>query len=72
MLKRIKDLFDITSVYIQYDDGGVTYTLVDPDESLLVVGEVEEPHRGAVPVRRKRAHTAHGLPVPGRLALRRL
>ena len=43
VLKRIKDLFDITSVYIQYDDGGVTYTLVDPDESLLVVGEVEEP-----------------------------
>ena len=43
LLARIKELFEITSVYIQYDDGGVTYTLVDPDESLLVIGEVEEP-----------------------------
>ena len=43
MLARIKELFEITSVYIQYDDDGTTYTLVDPDESLLVIGETEEP-----------------------------
>ena len=43
LLARIKELFEITSVYIQYEDGGVTYTLVDPDESLLVIGEAEEP-----------------------------
>ena len=43
MLSRVKKLFDIKSVYIQYDLNGVTYTLVDPDESLLVIGSVEEP-----------------------------
>ena len=42
-LLRTRKLFDISSVYIQYDVDGVTYTLVDPDESLLVVGSVEEP-----------------------------
>ena len=43
MLARVKTLFDIKSVYIQYEVGGVTYNLVDPDESLLVIGSVEEP-----------------------------
>jgi len=43
MLARVKALFDIKSVYIQYEVGGVTYNLVDPDESLLVIGSVEEP-----------------------------
>ena len=43
MLKRVKELFDIKSVYIQYEVNGATYNLVDPDESLLVVGSVEEP-----------------------------
>lgn len=43
MLARVKALFDIKSVYIQYEVGGVTYNLVDPDESLLVMGSVEEP-----------------------------
>ena len=42
-LKRVKTLFDIESVYIQYEVGGVTYNVVDPDESLLVVGSVEKP-----------------------------
>ena len=43
MLARVKDLFAVKSAYIQYDVDGVTYNLVDPDESLLVVGSVEEP-----------------------------
>ena len=43
VLRRVKGLFDITSVYIQYEKDGTTYTLVDPDESLLVVGSIEEP-----------------------------
>ena len=42
-LNRTKDLFDISSVYIQNDVDRVTYNLVDPDEGLLVVGSVEEP-----------------------------
>jgi len=43
MLARVKTLFDIKSVYIQYEVGGVTYNVVDPDESLLVVGSIEKP-----------------------------
>lgn len=42
-LRRTRELFDISSVYIQNDVDRVTYNLVDPDESLLVVGSVEEP-----------------------------
>lgn len=43
ILLRVKELFDISSVYIQYEQNNVTYTLVDPDESLLVIGSIEEP-----------------------------
>ena len=43
LLLRTKELFDISSVYIQYDLDGVTYNLADPDEDLLVVGSVETP-----------------------------
>ena len=43
MLARVKDLFAVKSAYLQYEVDGVTYNLVDPDESLLVVGSVEEP-----------------------------
>ena len=40
---HIKELFGLTSVYIQYYKDGLTYTLVDPDEGLLSIGEAEEP-----------------------------
>ena len=42
LLERIRPFFDINSVYLQFVRDDVTYNLVDPDESLLVLGSPEE------------------------------
>ena len=41
-LKECVKLFDITDIYIQYDDNKITYNLVDPAEDLFYIGSVEE------------------------------
>jgi len=41
-METILNLFDIKDSYIQYDQDGVTYNLVDPTEGLLHIGSVEE------------------------------
>ncbi len=33
----------VTDVYIQYDEKGITYNIVDPDENLLYIGSIEPP-----------------------------
>ena len=42
-LKLAKKAFGAKSVYIQYVEDGVTYNLIDPDESLTIIGTPEEP-----------------------------
>ena len=42
-LASARELFHAQSVYIQFVRDGVTYNLVDPDESLLTIGTAEEP-----------------------------
>ena len=39
---EIRDLFDITDLYIQRMENGVTYTVIDPNEDLFYIGTVEE------------------------------
>ncbi|MBR6088299.1 MAG: hypothetical protein IKP86_00100, partial [Anaerolineaceae bacterium] len=36
-MEECENLFDITSAYIQYDENGVTYNLIDPDEDLFYI-----------------------------------
>lgn len=38
---EIRDLFDITDLYIQRMENGVTYTVIDPNEDLFYIGTVE-------------------------------
>ena len=42
-LEECQRLFNITDVYIQYDENGVTYNLFDPDENLMYIGSIETP-----------------------------
>ena len=42
-LERLRQLYDLQCVYLQYYSDGVTYTLVDSDAGLLSIGEPEEP-----------------------------
>jgi len=39
---EIRDLFDITDLYIQRMENGVTYTVIDPNEDLFYIGTVED------------------------------
>ena len=41
-LEECQRLFNISDVYIQHDENGVTYNLIDPAESLFYIGSVEE------------------------------
>lgn len=41
-LDECKILFTINDAYIQYDEDGVTYNLVDPGENLFYIGTIEE------------------------------
>lgn len=41
-LEDFEKLFDITSIYIQHNEDGVTYNLIDSDESLLHIGSTED------------------------------
>ena len=43
VLSGTRDLFDVSSVYLQRDIDGITYNLADPDENLLYVGTTEKP-----------------------------
>lgn len=40
-LENCLKLFDISDAYIQYDEDGVTYNLVDPNENLFYIGTIE-------------------------------
>ncbi len=42
-LRGAKETFGLKSVYIQYVEDGVTYNLIDPDESLRNIGTIEPP-----------------------------
>ena len=42
-LNDARDAFHTSSIYLQYVEDGVTYNLVDPDQSLLEIGTAEEP-----------------------------
>jgi len=43
VLKSYISAFDVMDVYVQYVSEGVTYNLVDPNESLMIIGTPEEP-----------------------------
>ena len=41
--KEYMEHYDVTVIYIQYMENGVTYNIVDPNEDLLYIGSIEEP-----------------------------
>ncbi|MBQ7535215.1 MAG: SpoIIE family protein phosphatase [Stomatobaculum sp.] len=43
LLDSYRYSFNVKDVYLQYVSDGVTYNLVDPDESLMTIGTPEEP-----------------------------
>ena len=43
MLESFMEDFDISVAYLQFDEDGVTYNLMDPQENLFYIGSVEEP-----------------------------
>ncbi|MBQ1366202.1 MAG: hypothetical protein IIY60_10340, partial [Clostridia bacterium] len=40
---RIRDTFDVADSYIQKDVNGVTYNVIDPNESVFIIGTPEAP-----------------------------
>ena len=40
--EEAQDVFDEADIYTQFMENGITYTIVDPEESLLSIGDVEE------------------------------
>ena len=40
-LENCLKLFDVSDAYIQYDENGITYNLVDPQENLFYIGTTE-------------------------------
>ena len=65
-LQAVKMFLDVDSAYFQYNIGGATYNILDPDENLLYIGSLEDPieefedYKGNVAVPPTAYHSSYG------------
>ena len=65
-LQAVKVFLDIDAAYFQYNIGGATYNILDPDENLLYIGSLEDPieefedYKGNVAVPPTAYHSSYG------------